>query len=62
MAVEGYKKYYSVTAMEGIILCVHPTNERCRYIVMSSLIGWVHTKIIPAWNKTCLPTINSWGI
>ena len=33
----------------GIILCLHPANERRRYIVTSSLIGWVHTQ-----NDPCL--------
>ena len=27
-----------------IILCIRPTNKRRRYIVTSSLIGWVHTQ------------------
>ena len=33
-----------------IILCMHPANERRRYIVMPSLIGWVHTQ-----NDPCIP-------
>ena len=36
------------TADPGIILCMHPANERRRYNVMSSLIGWV-----PAQNDPC---------
>ena len=28
----------------GIILCMGSANERLRYIVTSSLIGWAHTK------------------
>ena len=28
----------------GIIFCVRPANERWRYIVTSSLIGWEHTQ------------------
>ena len=28
----------------GIILCMHSANERWRYIVTSSLIGWAHTQ------------------
>ena len=28
----------------GIILCLHPANERRRYIVTSSLFGWAHTQ------------------
>ena len=31
----------------GILLCMVPTNERRRYIVMSSLIGWAHTQKDP---------------
>ena len=31
----------------GIILCMRPANERRRYIVTSSLIGWVHTQNDP---------------
>ena len=27
----------------GISLGIRPANERCRYIVTTSLIGWVHT-------------------
>ena len=32
----------------GIILYMHPANERRSYNVTSSLIGWVHT-----WNDPC---------
>ena len=39
----------------GIILCMRPANERWRYIVTSSLIGWAHIyKMIPGspqWNS-----------
>ena len=28
----------------GFILCMRPANERWRYIVTSSLIGWAHTQ------------------
>ena len=35
-----------------IILCVHPANERWRYIVTSSLIGWVHTQNDPCWRRS----------
>ena len=31
----------------GIILWMHPASERRRYIVTSSLIGWVHTQNNP---------------
>ena len=30
--------------MGGTILCMHPANERWRYIVTPSLIGWAHTQ------------------
>ena len=33
-----------LTKYAGIILCMRPANERRRYKVTSSLIGWVHTK------------------
>ena len=33
----------------GIILCMRPANERRRYMVMSSLIGWVQTQN-DSWN------------
>ena len=31
----------------SIILCMRPVNERQRYNVTSSLIGWVHSEIDP---------------
>ena len=31
----------------GIILSMRPANERCRYTVMPSLIGWAHTRNDP---------------
>ena len=34
----------------GIILCARPADERRRYIVTSSLIGWVHTQNDPCRN------------
>ena len=36
----------------GIILCVHPANERQCYNVISSLIFWVHSQIDPCWCTT----------
>ena len=33
-----------------IILCMCPANERWHYIVMSSLIGWVHIQNDPCFN------------
>ena len=35
--------------LSGIILYMHPANERLHYIVMSSLIGWEHIQ-----NDPCL--------
>ena len=32
----------------GVILCMRPANERWRYNVTSSLIGWAHTSV---WNS-----------
>ena len=41
-----------IISSSGIILWMHPANERWRYIVTSSLIGWVHTQ-----NDPCIPYI-----
>ena len=41
-----YTKFYDLI---GFILCMRPANERRRYIVTSSLIGWAHTQ-----NDPCL--------
>ena len=40
---------YSDWVMDGIILCMCSANGRRRYIVMSPLIGWAHTKHDPWW-------------
>ena len=37
-------KFGIMTTLAGIILCMHPANERRRYSVTPSLIGWVHTQ------------------
>ena len=34
-------------SVKGIILCMRSANERRRYIVTSSLIGWMHTQSDP---------------
>ena len=34
----------------GIISCMHPANERRRYNVTSSLIGWAHLQNDPCWH------------
>ena len=36
----------------GIILCVCPANERRRYNVTSSHIGWAHTQNDPCISET----------
>ena len=35
--------------ISGLILGLHPTNDRRRYFVTASLIGWVQ-----AWNQPCI--------
>ena len=51
----------------GIILCVCPANERWRYTVTPSLIGWAHTQNDP-WNhtktfaKVCASQQNSYSL
>ena len=37
------KKIPKSTTVPGISLGMHPANERRRYIVTTSLIGWAHT-------------------
>ena len=37
----------------GIILCMHPANERRRYNVTSSLIGWAHS-CNDTWFHVCV--------
>ena len=32
-----------------IILCMRPVNQRWRYIITPSLIGWAHTQNDPCW-------------
>ena len=34
----------------GVILGLRPANERRRYFVMTSLVGWVQ---VQAWNQPC---------
>ena len=38
----------------GIILYMRPANERRRYIVTASLIGWVHTQNDPWRMQNCV--------
>ena len=52
-------------SQSGIILCMRPANERRRYIVTSSLIGWAHAQNDPCQcnRSMCLETpapIVSW--
>ena len=42
----------------GIILCMRLANERRRYNVTSSLIGWAHTQNDPRSSVVGLP----WGL
>ena len=39
---------YMISA--GIILCIHPANQRRRYSVISSPIGWAHTQNEPCFS------------
>ena len=39
--------YLEKWSLSGIILCMHPANERWCYIVISSLTGWGMLKMIP---------------
>ena len=43
---------YLYTTTTGIIFCMRPANERRRYNVTSSLIGWAHSQNDPCHNKT----------
>ena len=45
-------------AWTGIIFCVRPANERRRYNVTSSLIGWAHTQNYPCmWWLLLVPSM-----
>ena len=45
----------------GIILWMHPANERWCYTVSSSLIGWVHTQNDPwLWVNISYEYTNNW--
>ena len=50
--------------LTGIILCMPPANERRRYNVTSSLIGWVHTQNNPwVWVKMlCIPSVSTFRL
>ena len=44
----------------GIILCVRPANQRWRYIVTSSLIGWAHPQNDPYFRVSELALMEQW--
>ena len=48
--IEIHFYLYDVIASTGIILCMCPANERRRYNVTLSFIGWTHTKNDPCFN------------
>ena len=37
----AHKKSYGMDIISGLILGLHPANERWRYLVTTFLIGWV---------------------
>ena len=41
-------------------LCMHPANERRRYIVTSCLIGWLHTQNDPCTRIPMIKIRQSW--
>ena len=43
----------------GFILCPRPANERRRYIVTSSLIGWVYSQNDPCIVNTTAATLST---
>ena len=43
------KPRWCISNDAGIILCVHPANERWPYNVTSPLIGWAHIRNDPWW-------------
>ena len=43
VVVRIYEQSPQILIWPGIILFMHPANERC-YIVTTSLIEWAHTK------------------
>ena len=48
-----YKHYYRIDRCTRLILDLHPANERQRYFVTASLIGWVQAYNHP-WCSTCI--------
>ena len=41
-------QYEIILHIPGLILGLHPANERCRYKVMLYLIGWAQTQDQPS--------------
>ena len=39
----------------GIILCMHPSNDRLCYNITSSLIGWAHSQNDPRSARIYFP-------
>ena len=53
---------YPMTYDTGIFLCMRPANERRRYYVTSSLIGWAHTQwlvtsMLYVWCQLNIPSM-----
>ena len=47
-SIDGFENHKQISAIHaGIILCMRPANERRRYNVPSSFIGWAHTQNDP---------------
>ena len=43
LAIRVHSTNFNMLTLTGISLCMRPANERRRYNVTTSLIGWVHT-------------------
>ena len=61
----GRRCYYwnHLIGLTWIILCVSPANEKRRYFIKSSLIGWVHTHNDPwvSMKETQTPVCQQWS-
>ena len=51
--LQPYSQMSSVVIITGLILGLHPANERRRYKVTPSLIGWAQTKNQPCNQHRC---------
>ena len=56
-----YVPLVSVQCYTDIVLCMHSANERYRYTVTPSLIGWVHTQNDPCYVHLLTNTNNKMG-